>query len=970
MRIFTLLFLFIVSSWAQSASTLEHVKLQLNWKYQFEFAGFIAAKEKGFYRDLGLDVEIQEFTKQNIIEDLKSNKTTYALYDLKLLSYLETEKPVILLANYFKRSALVFLTNQNIITPYDLKDKNIMASHDELKNSVLATLLEKFNIQVKDFNHYEHTFSADDFIAGKVNAMSAYVSNELYEVQKAKKVYNIIDPTNYGINGMGGNLFSSKEEIEQNPIKAKKFLDATKRGWEYALAHKEEMVDLIYEKYSKNKSKDALLFEAKEIEKLIMPNIYNIGEIDQSMLKKNLLYYMNEETYKNKFNIDDFIFNVTLENRPIETSLLFTPKEKTFLENKKLITMCIDPDWMPYEKIEEGKHIGMTYDYMRLIESKIGLPIKLVPTQTWAQSIEYAKQRKCDIFSLAMKTPSREKYMNFTAPYLTFPVVVATKTDKLFIADVEDVINTETLGVVKGYAFAEILKEKYPNNKLLEVTSVKEGLKMVAKDKVFGFVGTLATVGYEIQNHYIGELKIAGKFDEKWELGIGVRNDELELLSVFEKVIDTIDIGNQQKILNKWVSVKYENSIDYELMAQIVLFFLVIIIFIIFRNTQLKKYNAEIQRQALQTKKSNDELHKTQQKLEKALKSSEVLFDCVLDAVFVYDNQICIDVNDVAVKMLGYDSKHEMRGLHVKDFTHEDSFKQVRKQFEKSTGPYEVKVKCKNGSSFEAIVQGTNIVLNEREVRISALVDVSEVKKKEQLLMQQNKMAAMGEMIGNIAHQWRQPLNIISTTATGIKLQMEYDKEFNAEMAIKELDKLNNTVQHLSQTIDDFRNFFKQDKEKRTFSIKSILEKNIHLLEGMLEANRIELIYEEVENILITNFENEFLQALINIIYNAKDVLSKQEEERFIFVNVRKKDNQVEISIKDNGGGIDDSIIEHIFEPYFTTKHKSNGTGIGLYMTHQIIVEHMMGDILVQNVTYTHNDRNYTGAQFTVLLPL
>ncbi|RXJ57581.1 ABC transporter substrate-binding protein [Candidatus Marinarcus aquaticus] len=970
MRLLLFLFSLFLFTFAYAAQDVEKIKLQLNWKYQFEFAGFIAAKEKGFYKEMGLDVELIEFSNQDIIQDLKSHEVTYALYDLSLLAYLDEQMPVVLLANYFKRSALIFVAQQDIITPYDLRNKIIMASHNELTNSVLGTLLNKFRITQDQYTYYPHNFGSKEFIDGKVDVMSAYISNELFELQKAGKPYNIIDPINYGINGLGSNLFATQEEIQKDPIKAKKFLDATKKGWQYALKNKEEMVDIIYKKYSQHKSKEALLFEANEVEKLIMPEIYKMGEIDKTLLKKNIFYFINSENSSKKIDLDKLIFELNVSTNEIDTSIFFTPQEKAYAEEKKVITMCIDPDWMPYEKLENGEHIGMTSDYMRLIESKIGMSIKLIPTKTWTQSIEYAKQRRCDILSLAMKTKSREKYLNFTEPYLTFPLVVATRNDQFFIPNVKDVIAKETLAIVRNYAFTEILKQKYPDNRLLEVSSVREGLKLVSQGKVFGFVGTLATVGYELQNYYIGELKIAGKFDEQWELGIGVRNDQPKLLSLLDKVIETINTGNQQEILNKWVAVKYEKSMDYALITQIVVFFLAVIILIIIRNTQLKKYNEKIESQSKKLSETNDELHITKQQLEKSLKSTEVLFDCVLDAVFVFDSQICIDVNDAAVKIMGYNSKDEMRGLHIRHFSHPNSFQEVRRKFRQSTSVYESKALRKDGTSFPVLVKGSNVVLNDREVRISALVDISEVKKKEQLLTQQNKLAAMGEMIGNIAHQWRQPLNIVSTTVTGLKLQLEYGG-FKQEDAVVELERLNNTVQHLSQTIDDFRNFFKQDKEKSTFSIKSLLEKNMHLLEGMLKSNQIELIYENVDNVTIHNFENEFLQALLNIIYNAKDVLQNKETERYIFINVKKRENNwVELSIKDNGGGIAKNIIEHIFEPYFTTKHKSHGTGIGLYMTHQIIVTHMGGKIEVGNTKYYYNEKQYEGADFKIHLPL
>ncbi len=642
---------------------------------------------------------------------------------------------------------------------------------------------------------------------------------------------------------------------------------------------------------------------------------------------------------------------------------------KEYLNKKQSITMCVDPNWMPYEKIEKGKHIGMAADFMAIFEKALETPIVLVPTQTWKESLLFAQERKCDIFSLAMNTPSRSEYMNFTKPYMSFPLVVATKLDTLFIPNVEDIINTQTLGIVQGYAFAELLKRKYPHNRLIEVENIQEGLKKVTSGELFGFVGTLATVGYELQKKYIGELKIAGKFDETWELGIGVRNDDLILFDIFEKAIAQLTPQESQAIFNQWISIAYDKKTDYDLAIKIAVVLLIIMALVIHRNRNLQQYNQKIKKQAFQLETINKELVKTKKKLEKSLKGIEVIYDCMLDAVFIYEDKICVDVNEVAVKMFGYDSKEEMKGLSITALAHIRSLADVQKKFKENTLPYEVKALRKDGTVFPALAQGTNILLNGKKVRVSVLIDISEIKNKEKLLVQQTKMASMGEMIGNIAHQWRQPLNIISTTATGLKLQIEFG-EFKEKEAIKELDVLNDTVQHLSKTIDDFRNFFKSEKEQKVFCVEHSIKKNLKLLEGMCKIYNIDIIFERVEIFSIKNYENEFIQAILNIFYNAKDALENKNHNKYIFMNIYQENQHAVISIKDNGGGIKEEVIGKIFEPYFTTKYKSNGTGIGLYMTHQIIQDHMEGEIKVENQTFVYENQQYTGAIFTITLPL
>jgi signal transduction histidine kinase len=232
-------------------------------------------------------------------------------------------------------------------------------------------------------------------------------------------------------------------------------------------------------------------------------------------------------------------------------------------------------------------------------------------------------------------------------------------------------------------------------------------------------------------------------------------------------------------------------------------------------------------------------------------------------------------------------------------------------------------------------------------------------------------MAAMGEMIGNIAHQWRQPLSVISAISTGLKLKLMMNK-VEVENIISSLDNMNESAQYLSQTIDDFRNFYKTDKEKTYIKSNQIIEKNKNIISSTLKDNNIELIIENsCENFEINAYLNELIQATVNVFNNAKDalILNNKDDDRFIFFKLSEKDNCLILSIKDNAGGVPEEIIDKIFEPYFTTKHKSNGTGIGLYMTHQIIENHMDGKLEVKNEEFVWNNKNYKGANFLIYLP-
>lgn len=240
---------------------------------------------------------------------------------------------------------------------------------------------------------------------------------------------------------------------------------------------------------------------------------------------------------------------------------------------------------------------------------------------------------------------------------------------------------------------------------------------------------------------------------------------------------------------------------------------------------------------------------------------------------------------------------------------------------------------------------------NELDKRIDE--EVQKVKENEQLLMQQSKLAALGEMLGNIAHQWRHPLTHLSLLIQN--LEIAYKKNKLDEKYIQNFkNKAMKQIEYMSKTIDDFRNFFKEDKEKTEFSINESVRDVLFLLEGRLRNYNIDVEVIEDGEKIIYGFKNEFLQVIMNIINNAIDVLNER--------NIKNKKIWIKIGniieIEDNAGGIRKDIIDKIFEPYFTTKFQSQGTGIGLYMSKIIITKHFKGNL------YAYNSKN--GAVFVI----
>ena len=239
-------------------------------------------------------------------------------------------------------------------------------------------------------------------------------------------------------------------------------------------------------------------------------------------------------------------------------------------------------------------------------------------------------------------------------------------------------------------------------------------------------------------------------------------------------------------------------------------------------------------------------------------------------------------------------------------------------------------------------------------------------------MAEQSKLAAMGEMLGNIAHQWRQPLNIISMSSSNLKLKNDIGELCSSTLS-ESLSLILKTINHLSDTIETFNDFLKTDKEKSIFNVNDNIKNSISLVDNFFKNFNIDIVLELDDDVFLNNLANEFSQAFINILNNAKDAIVlnlKDNESGLIKIKTKKIDNFIEILVLDNALGVDKDILNKIFEPYFTTKHKYQGTGLGLYMTRKIINSSMGGEISVQNKKFTHNKKEYKGAEFKIKIPL
>jgi polar amino acid transport system substrate-binding protein len=345
---------------------------------------------------------------------------------------------------------------------------------------------------------------------------------------------------------------------------------------------------------------------------LILPNTkkedLRFGVIPEKPLLSSILQKaLNSITKKEKEKLVDKWIGSIKEYKGGHIEL---NKEEIAYLNTNVIKYCINPDGLPFEGLnEKDEHIGMSSDYYNLFEKMASAKFELVKTKNWNESITYIKEHKCDMLALGMETKERKKYLNFTSSYLEVPLVVATRVEVPFINHILD-LEGEKIGIIKGDAFVKILRQKYPSLDIVEVEDIKEGLDKVKDGQLFAFIDTLASIGYEFQQKYFGELKIAGKISENLKLSIAVVKEDKILLGILQKTVNNITNEMHREIFSKWVPIKYQKGMDYELVWKISIAAIFLIMLIGYWNRKIIQANRLLQEAKKDIEKKNKELEK------------------------------------------------------------------------------------------------------------------------------------------------------------------------------------------------------------------------------------------------------------------------------------------------------------------------------------------------------------------------
>ncbi|QKF82948.1 transporter substrate-binding domain-containing protein [Halarcobacter ebronensis] len=895
--------------------------------------------------------------------------------------YAEDNKLIGEINSYLTKEEIAYINDKKVIkvsNEFDYEPMDFSVDGIALGYSIdlLNILAKKIGIEV-EYVTKPWTELLDDLYAGKIDLIhTIYKSNKREETLYFSTPYLISE--NYYITRK-----DNRKNVKLASLKNEKF--GVSKGWhEENIVNQYPNVKKIY--YENLKSK---------LEALSM------GKIDIFMNDRNIAnYYIKKYGYTNikvanqvneseNEELDKYYF-ATLKEQSILISILnkaymnvsidllnklqdrwfgkirnqvFNLSEQEYLDKKAKIRMCVFPKSMPVSDVNKENVEGIISDILKELYENVQLEFELIQTDSFKTTFDYLKEGKCEVLpTVEYSKKNRDKY-NLTSPYLNLPYVAIGKSDKAFFSDLLE-LKDKTISVVSYTSLIKALKEQYPSIKIRTVNSVEEGLDLVKSGEVYAHLTLYPIARYYKAKSSYSSLKIIGRLIEPLKLSIAVIKSEPILLGIIQKSIDTIPKSKIDNIVNNWTEVKIQKVQDYSLLLKILIVIFVLILLGVWRYKILKETNEEIT-------SINDELHKSQSELIKQKEEFEAIFRYSKDGIAILDFELrFIDFNSSYLKMLGYSPEEIKRKKFIEILSLE----------EKENIEMIFKEVLENGyiDNFEKVCLGkdgkrvsTNITITLMPDKSRLLLTAKDMTSTK-LLESQSKLASMGEMIGNIAHQWRQPLSVITTSASGLSLKAEMLDSIKSDEVIMFSNQIIEQAQYLSKTIDDFRNFIREDLNYSEISVKEALLNAIAIARVAIKSNYITVVEDIQDDLTIIGNKNELGQAFINIINNAKDKLkeiSEKEQKRYIFISTKSVDkNTLEVKILDNGRGIEEKIINRIFEPYFTTKHQSIGTGLGLSMSDKIIRERHKGLIHVYNEEFEYHKKKYKGAAFIISL--
>ncbi len=582
MKLIKTLIVFIVFIVNINAS--QRISLRLDWLYQFQFAGYIVAKEKGFYKDQNLDVAIKEYNeKVSLADDIVNGKDTYGVAKSSIVLDALRGKRIILLSAIYQKSPIVLISleKSNIKNIKDLRGKRISLTKDDSLTASVNSMLISNGVKLDEVRYVPDTFSVDGLIEDKADAKLSFLSNEPYVLEQMGIKYRLHDPSEFGFNFYGGLLFTSQDELENHPQRVKKFKDASLKGWKWAFEHIEQTAKLIYDKYNtQNKSLDALVYEGKVLKKLSGYDAGILGHIDEKRLEElKSVYALLSLDIKPKQHVSEFMYSYM--------QVRLSKKEKEYLNNNT-IRLLSDMDCPPLTyKGKNNKPMGLSVEYFRLINKNIQNKNYTIEEKINKEALEAVGKDKNSV-KFSFSVSSHVDNLQSTIPIFEVPIALATLKDKPFVSNIS-LLKDKKIGILKNVAFYEKLKNSYPELSFVSIGSFEIGAKKLHNNEIFAIAGKLPRLSYFISENSGLELKISGTFKESYKAAILVNKKNKILKNILNKAIQNIVEQDKKELNSKYYHVVYKTNVDYGWVYNILLPLLLVLLILLFVNARLKK---------------------------------------------------------------------------------------------------------------------------------------------------------------------------------------------------------------------------------------------------------------------------------------------------------------------------------------------------------------------------------------------
>ena len=590
-------------------SELEPVSIQLRWFHQFQFAGYYAAREKGFYADEGLQVILREYDpKEDRIRPLLEGKAQYAIGDPAVLMLRHAGQPVTVLAQIFQHSPQVLISRKesNIFAPEDLIGRKVMLASTQIGSVPIRAMILDALGDLKRITVVPHDSSYTKLIDGDIDAMSAYLSNEPFRLKKMGIATHIMDPRSYGIDFYGDNLFTIEKEVQRHPERVEKVIRATLKGWAYALEHKEEIIALIRTRYNPGIDPDQLRYEAKIIDQMIVPDLIPIGEINPKRYERIAETYhrlgLNDmPTVPEGFLYQSAALKAALKGEPerpatpTEKIIALTPEERAWIERNHTVRV-FSTEHAPLMTFIDGRPSGISVDLLNQVAERTGIKFEIgKPLMDFPSAMKGVVEKTGpDVMAGLNPTPEREKVLLFTVPYVSSPKFIFTRDDAPFVHSMGN-LSGKTVAVVNGYVTHRLLSKNYPNIDLMIFNTNEAALRAVSAGKAFAFIGSLLATSSMINKFGLTNLKasVPSALPDAI-VGMGVRSDWPELRSIMDKVFEAIPYSEKTAMITKWSSVKIDYGIRPVDMLKWILFvvggaFVVVCLFSLWNRNLAKK---------------------------------------------------------------------------------------------------------------------------------------------------------------------------------------------------------------------------------------------------------------------------------------------------------------------------------------------------------------------------------------------